>query len=338
MACPFLSVLYYMREATAVHPAATDLRAVQHAHDGRSPTVFLTGIQPLCRKSAGTAAPSPDSAASDCCTRSRRLRSRCPRCGRMSRLQSLFTIFIFPRHMTPFDRFRQHVQDQPDAVAVITPYRVASYRKMWSRIERSTARLQAEWGILPGDTIAYLGCGHLDALVMYFAAARCGARVLPLEHAALQSAAPVLVAAAGCVLVLHDDALDISLGFPAGTLPGDAGVACRPLSTLIATPCRHREAVIENSAAVSLLQWPQAPGVQAGDTAADIRLLQGKSLDQLAAEVAVDAGTANATMTGDAASVSATRSFRHAMFDAEIFGPVVLATLLAGQTLGFGAA
>jgi acyl-CoA synthetase (AMP-forming)/AMP-acid ligase II len=235
--------------------------------------------------------------------------------------------------MTPFDRFRQHVQDQPDEVAVITPYRVASYRKMWSRIERSTARLQAEWGILPGDTIAYLGCGHLDALVMYFAAARCGARLLPLEHAALQSAAPGLVAAAGCVLVLHDDARDIDARLFAGRAPGQPAVACRPLSSLIATPCRHREAVTENSATVSLLQWPQAQALQTGGAAPDISLLQDRSLDQLAAEAA--GATRN---TADVASIVGSRSFRHAMFDAAIFGPIVLATLLAGQTLRIDAA
>ena len=216
--------------------------------------------------------------------------------------------------MTPFARFRQHVQDQPDAVACITPYRVATYRKMWSRIERSTARLQGEWGILPGDIIAYVGCGHLDALVMYLAAARCGACVLPLEHAALQARAAVIVAEVGAVLVLHDDALP-----PTSDLP--PGMACRPLSTLIATICRHRESVAEDSAAPSLLQWPRQ-SVASADPVRQIGALHRASIEQLALETVLSA-TAEA------------RSFSGPMFDNAVFGPLVLATLLAGQTLSF---
>ena len=214
--------------------------------------------------------------------------------------------------MTPFDRFRQQVQDQPDAVAVVTPYRVASYRKMWSRIERSTARLQGEWGIVSGDTIVYLGCGHLDALVMYFAAARCGARVLPLEHAALQAAAPALVAASGARLVLHDDALDIDAA--------RFGTSCRVLSSLIATVCRHRENVTEDSALISLLQWPQAHG--AGASAPDLAQLRAASIAQLAARPV---------------PASPERTVKNALFDIDVFARIVLPALLDGQTLHFGA-
>ena len=225
--------------------------------------------------------------------------------------------------MTPFDLLRQHVQDRPDAIAATTPYRIATYRKMWSRIERSTARLQGEWAIRPGDTIAYYGCGHLDALVMYFAAARCGARVLPLEHAALQVHAPSLIAASGATLVLVDDALALD----ADTF----AVASRPLSSLIATVCRHRAVMLEDSAAPSLLEFihddraagdatTSAPDATAASTIAQPRA---RSLDALAA--------AARTCPAGHHLVSA------ALFDAAVFAPVVLATLLAGETLMFGA-
>lgn len=219
--------------------------------------------------------------------------------------------------MNSFNRFRQHVQDQPDAVAVVTPYRTATYRKMWSRIERSTARLQGEWNIKPGDTIAYVGCGHLDALVMYLAAARCGARLLPLEHVGLQHAAPAITAAAGVVLVLHDDALAPTIGLA-------AGIACRPLSTLIATICQHREQVTEDSSAVSLLQWLDPTPVQY-DVPDVMHRLQGCSLDQLTVQASLADSTAPRTVNG-------------ALFDKDIFGPLVLATVLAGRALRFGAA
>ncbi|MBC7415084.1 MAG: AMP-binding protein [Herminiimonas sp.] len=206
----------------------------------------------------------------------------------------------------PFDTLRQHAREQPDAIAASTPYRIASYQKMWSRIERSTARLQAEWVVLPGATIAYFGCGHLDALVMYLAAARCGVRLLPLEHPALREAARSLLRDAGATLVLHDDALPVD--------EQALGVPCRPLSSLIATPCRHRESVQEDSAAISLLEFAGEPGDAS-------QIPRSRSLDALTA-------TALACPAGHHVVVDA-------LFDPGVFGPVVLATLLAGVPLQF---
>lgn len=215
--------------------------------------------------------------------------------------------------MTPFEVLRQHALAHPDAIAASTPYRVASYRKMWSRIERSTARLQCEWAIRPGDTIAYFGHGHLDALVMYFAAARCGARVLPLEHAHLQQRAAHWLATSAATLVLHDDS--IALGGGQFTVP------CKPLSSLIATICHHRGSVLEDSAAVSLLEFPEPGLADAGSGSEPLELRQ-RTLDHLAA-IALSCPAGHH-------GVSA------ALFDPAVFAPVVLATLLAGATLTFG--
>ena len=209
--------------------------------------------------------------------------------------------------INPFDQLRQHARARPDAVAVVTPYRIASYRKMWSRIERSTARLQAEWAIRPGDTIAYFGCGHLDALVTYFAAARCGARLLPLEHPALQQAAIGLLRASGAILVLYDDALQ----FDEQAL----GVPCKPLSSLIATACRHRETVLEDAAAISLLEFSGEDDPLETPRQRSLETLASSSLACPAGRPVVAA----------------------ALFDAGIFAPVVLATLLAGDVLTFDA-
>lgn len=210
--------------------------------------------------------------------------------------------------MTPFDMLRQQVRDHPDAVAVATPYRVATYRKMWSRIERSTARLQGEWAIAPGDVIVYLGCGHLDALVMYFAAARCGARILPLEHPGLQADAGALIRQYGASLVLHDDAI--------ATAPDAFGGVCRPLSSLIATACRHREMVLEDSAAVSLIEWDAHGDI---GSATVVPAWRQRSFDALAA-TALTCPAAHFQIHG-------------ALFDAGVFAPVVLAAMLAGARL-----
>ena len=202
----------------------------------------------------------------------------------------------------PFDVLRAHARERPDEVAVSTPYRNATYRKMWSRIERSTARLQAEWAVRPGDTIVYLGSGHLDALVMYFAAARCGARVLPLEHPELQQAAPVILREAGAALVLHDDTMPVS--------QQTLGAPCRPLSSLIATACRHRESILEDTAAISLLESAGSDGGQG---------TRQRSLDVLCA-VALACPAGHHVVAGP-------------LFDPAVFGPVVLAAMLSGERL-----
>lgn len=212
--------------------------------------------------------------------------------------------------MKPFEVMRHLVQLHADAIAVETPYRIATYRKMWSRIERSTARLHGEWGIRPGDTIVYVGCGHLDALVMYFAAARCGARVLPLEHRHLQHT--VSVAHSGAVLLLHDDDMPVSAL--------SSGLPCKPISSLIATVCRYPAQVKEDSALVSLLE----PGDMAGAKDALRQRWHGRSLDALA----VLAGKASPQR----------RQVQGALFDASVFAPVVLSTLLAGGHLLLGPA
>ena len=174
---------------------------------------------------------------------------------------------------------------------------MASYRKVWSRIERAVARLQGEWQVTPGDVVAYCGQGHPDALVLYFALVRCGARLWPLEH----PNAPVLLAdhAAGLPLkmVLFDDD---------GAQP-PAPATALPLSTLIGSHCPHE--------AQALAVDPAAPSLLA--VGADGKSNQ-RSLLQL-----------------QAAAPSGLHEVHRRLFDQDVLGPVVLPTLAAGKTLVF---
>jgi len=203
--------------------------------------------------------------------------------------------FSPPQSISLFDALERHARKQPHAIACASRFRLASYRKLYSRIERATARLQGEWDIRPGDVVAYCGDGHPDALVLYAALARCGALLLPLEHAAARAALPRLAGTVALVLALYDD----DLRAPRIAQP------VHPLSTLIGEPCpcQARTAVTEPDAC-SLLRL-QADGT-----------LQRLSLRQLAA--APDSGR---------------REVHGALFDAGVFGPVVLPALLAGETL-----
>ena len=99
-----------------------------------------------------------------------------------------------------------HTQATTDAdrLAYVLHDRDVSYRRLWSRIERGSARLHGEWGVRRGDTVAYVGCGHPGAIVLYFALLRIGATLLPLERVPL-SAMSALCADRNVTLAVHDD-------------------------------------------------------------------------------------------------------------------------------------
>jgi hypothetical protein len=196
-----------------------------------------------------------------------------------------------------FDLLAQYARSQPAAIACASRYRMASYRKIWSRIERATARLQGEWQVAPGDVVAYCGQGHPDALVLYLALLRCGARLWPLEH---PDASVVLADhAAGLPLkmVLFDDD---------GPQPRAPATAL-PLSTLIGSHCPYE--------ARALPFDPGVPGLLVID--ADGNVSQSSVL-QL-----------------QAAAPSGLHEVQRRLFDQDVLGPVVLPTLATGKTLVF---
>lgn len=109
-----------------------------------------------------------------------------------------------------------HANEHAERLAHVLPDRDITYRRLWSRIERGSARLQGEWGVRPGDLVAYVGRGHPDAIVLYFSLLRIGASLLPLEGL---SAAEVSRAmnTLGVTLAVHDEGLAVD-GLPARRL------------------------------------------------------------------------------------------------------------------------
>ena len=79
-----------------------------------------------------------------------------------------------------------------DELAHVLPDRDITYRRLWSRIERGSARLYGEWHVRAGDVVAYVGRGHPDAIVLYFALLRIGAALLPLEAMSVAHANKIL--------------------------------------------------------------------------------------------------------------------------------------------------
>ena len=194
-----------------------------------------------------------------------------------------------------FQALERHAREAPHSIACASRFRLASYRKLWSRIERATARLQGEWEVRPGDVVAYWGDGHPDALVLYVALARCGALLLPLEQAAARAALPQLAGKVALALAVHDD----ELRAPRIAQP------VHPLSRLIGEPCAYQATV----------------SVPDPDTCSLLRLEQDGSLQRLSLRQLAEAAD------------SGLRDLRGALFDADVLGPTVLPALCAGDTL-----
>ena len=211
--------------------------------------------------------------------------------------------------MNLFTILRQHVATQPNAIASRSSRRVVTYRKFWSRIERATARLKSEWHVKAGDTVVYWGQGHQDALMFYIAVARCGAKLLPLEHAPLHQESLAILKHIPAVLLLHDDETIFEV-------PPAAPVIAN-LSSLIATRCHHTPSVVEDIAQPSLISLgaPESGGLR----------VEEQSLQQL-----MESAAAHLQSNGG-------REFRiaEALFDADIFAPQVLPVLVSGGTIIF---
>lgn len=211
--------------------------------------------------------------------------------------------------MNLFTILRHHVATQPTAIASRSSRRVVTYRKFWSRIERATARLKSEWHVKAGDTVVYWGHGHQDALMLYIAVARCGAKLLPLEHAPLHQESLAILQNIPAVLLLHDDEtiFDVPPAVP----------VIANLSSLIANRCHHNPPVSEDATQPSLisLEILEKGSGQTGE----------QSLQQLMENAAPHI----ASNTAQEFRISET------LFDAEIFAPQVLPILAGGGTIIF---
>ena len=191
----------------------------------------------------------------------------------------------------------EHARAHPDAVAMQCAQRITSYRKLNSRIERATARLQGEWRIRPGDLVAYCGAGHQDAVVLYFALLRCSADLLVM---------PANTADIATTLSRHQPTLLLNdSGEPVAS--PTSGLRTYPLHTIIATRCHHQVADIPRQAANRLLR------VATDGSAATFEI---QSSDALFARI---------KSRCDAVRIDAGR-----IFDDAVFAPMLLSCLSGG--------
>ncbi len=203
-----------------------------------------------------------------------------------------------------------HANLHGDALTHVLPQRVITYRRFWSRIERASARLQGEWGVQAGQCVAYVGNGHPDALVLYFALIRIGAQFLPLEGLSatlIQQA----IAQANVVCVMLDDALD------------SADVSGHALSDLLADWCHFDPVLVAEDPAIPSLLLP----VVAGDALS----LQPFSLLQLLS------GVSNYEEVEGAEAKQGALWVPEKIFTIDTLSTLVLPALSAAQHLCFAA-
>ena len=141
-----------------------------------------------------------------------------------------------------------HAHEHGDLLCHWLPERLITYRRFWSRIERASARLQGEWGIKQGQTIAYVGASHPDIIVLYAALLRIGAAFMPLEGVSTQAAMSFMQQADVSHVVLDED------------VTIDAR-STHYLPQLLADWCHFEPEVNEENPLVKSLLLPSSSGV-----------------------------------------------------------------------------
>ena len=113
-----------------------------------------------------------------------------------------------------------HADFVPEKLAVRFEGREITYRQLLLQIRTTAAVLKASHDIGRGDRIAYLGFNSPEMLVLFFACARLGALLLPLNwRLTLSEQTYILENAAARILVCDDD--HVTIGHQLSeTLPG----------------------------------------------------------------------------------------------------------------------
>lgn len=150
-------------------------------------------------------------------------------------------------HLSMLALLHSHANEHAERLAHVLPDRDITYRRLWSRIERGSARLQGEWGVRPGDTVAYVGRGHPDALVLYFSLLRIGAALLPLEAMPAADVARAM-ASMDVRLAVHDEGMRVD------------AVPAYPLDHLLAVWSHHEPVLVDDDFTALALWLPETDG------------------------------------------------------------------------------
>ena len=113
-----------------------------------------------------------------------------------------------------------HADFVPEKLAVRFEGREITYRQLLSQIESTAAILKVSRDIGRGDRIAYLGFNSPEMLVLFFACARLGALLLPLNWRLTLSEQTYILENAGVRILVCDDN-HVTVGYQlSGNVPG----------------------------------------------------------------------------------------------------------------------
>src|SRR3569623_2444007 len=91
-----------------------------------------------------------------------------------------------------------------DAAAIVHEQSSLTYAALARQCDAAAARLAHEWGIAPGDRVAWLGLNDPVQVVLLFALARLGAVLLPLNFRLAPPEWDAQVAQCSPRIVIHD--------------------------------------------------------------------------------------------------------------------------------------
>jgi fatty-acyl-CoA synthase len=117
---------------------------------------------------------------------------------------------------------------RPGAIALRFEAQALSYADLHARTREAAAVAWHDWGVRPGERVAWLGGNHPGQLVLLFALARIGAILLPLNFRLAPPEWDALVAGCGPARIVHDDAWADA----AGALAARTGMAAHPVQAL----------------------------------------------------------------------------------------------------------
>jgi fatty-acyl-CoA synthase len=138
---------------------------------------------------------------------------------------------------------------QPERIALRADGQDTSWRRLWNRIERASARLASEWQVTPGARVAYLGHNRAEEVILLYALARVGAVLVPLNYRLVEPEWRSVLEHAGAEHLVFDAAL----AAPARGLAALAGIPAHPVEALIATFCPARPVFTERPGSTPVL-------------------------------------------------------------------------------------
>jgi fatty-acyl-CoA synthase len=126
--------------------------------------------------------------------------------------------------MTAFDWIAKRAELTPGTVALVdtATNREFTYEEFDRRAGRLARFFRDEWGIHPGDRIAFLGHNSTDVFDLLFAAARAGAILVPLNWRLAIPELRGIVADGSPRAMIHDAAFASEAGELLGGMPGAA--------------------------------------------------------------------------------------------------------------------